>query len=108
PRPQMAKTPGNLTLVADLLRHHEPAAVRLLLLDRPWRDAWEYRVDDLHAAAAKLERLYAAAGRPSGHAGAEEVIAALLNDLDVPRAVAVALDSGGGAARALIRRRSLA
>ena len=105
---KMAKTTGNLTLLADLLRDHEPAAVRLLLLDRPWRDAWEYRVDDLHAAAAKLERLYAAAGRPSGHAGAGEVIAALLDDLDVPRAVAIALDSGGEAARQLIRTLSLA
>jgi len=104
---KMAKTTGNLTLVADLLRDHEPAAVRLLLLDRPWRDAWEYRVGDLHGAAAKLERLYAAAGRPSRHAGAGEVIAALLDDLDVPRAVEIALDSGGEAARQLIRTLSL-
>jgi cysteinyl-tRNA synthetase len=106
---KMAKSTGNLTLVADLLRDHAPAAVRLLLLDRPWRDEWEYRAGDLDAAAAKLEKLYAAAsGRASGPAAADEVVAALLDDLDVPRAMAVALDSGGGAARQLIRTLSLA
>jgi cysteinyl-tRNA synthetase len=104
---KMAKSTGNLTLVADLLRDHAPAAVRLLLLDRPWREAWEYRPRDLPAAAAKLHQLYAAAGRPSG-AAAGEVVDALLDDLDVPRAVTIALDGGGEAARQLIRTLSLA
>jgi cysteinyl-tRNA synthetase len=105
---KMAKSTGNLTLVADLLRDHPPAAVRLLLLDRPWRDGWEYTPDGLRAAAARLEDLYAAAGRPSTGPGADEVIDALLDDLDVPRAVEIALDRGGDAARQLIRTLSLA
>ena len=104
---KMAKSTGNLTLVGDLLREHSPAAVRLLLLDRPWRDGWEYRAADLDAAAGRLEKLYAAAGRPASGAAAGEVVAALLDDLDVPRAVAVAEDGGGEAARQLIRILSL-
>jgi L-cysteine:1D-myo-inositol 2-amino-2-deoxy-alpha-D-glucopyranoside ligase len=103
---KMAKSTGNLTLVADVLRDHAPAAVRLLLLDRPWREPWEYRPADLSAAATKLEGLYAAAGRPSG-AAAGEVVDALLDDLDVPRAMEIALTGGGEAARKLIRTLSL-
>jgi cysteinyl-tRNA synthetase len=105
---KMAKSTGNLTLVADVLRDHAPAEVRLLILDRPWHVPWEFRAADLPAAAAKLEKLYAAAGRPAGGTGAGEVVTALLDDLDVPRAVAVALDDGGDAARQLIRTLSLA
>jgi L-cysteine:1D-myo-inositol 2-amino-2-deoxy-alpha-D-glucopyranoside ligase len=106
---RMAKSTGNLTLVSDLLATHPPAAVRLFLLDRPWSEAWDYRAADLPAAAARLDALYAAAGRPTGSAAApDEVMAALLDDLDVPRAVAVALDSGGDAARLLVRVLSLA
>jgi cysteinyl-tRNA synthetase len=105
---KMAKSTGNLTLVADLLREHSPAAVRLLLLDRPWHAGWEFRPAALDAAAARLEQLYAAAGRPGGGAaGPDEVLAALLDDLDVPRAVGVALDAGGDAARLLLRTLSL-
>jgi L-cysteine:1D-myo-inositol 2-amino-2-deoxy-alpha-D-glucopyranoside ligase len=100
---KMAKSTGNLTLVSDLLAAHPPAAVRLLLVDRPWRQAWDYRPAELDAAGAKLDTLYAAAGRPGGTAGADEVAAALMDDLDVPRALAAAIDSGGDAARLLLR-----
>jgi L-cysteine:1D-myo-inositol 2-amino-2-deoxy-alpha-D-glucopyranoside ligase len=102
---KMAKSTGNLTLVADLLRDHSPAAVRLLLLDRPWRTSWEYQPSDLDRVEGRLEHIYAAAGR-SGSADTvttNAVTAALLDDLDVPRAVEVALDGGGEAARLLLR-----
>jgi L-cysteine:1D-myo-inositol 2-amino-2-deoxy-alpha-D-glucopyranoside ligase len=100
---KMAKSTGNLTLVSDLLATHPSAAVRLFLLDRPWRQAWDYRPAELDAAGAKLDTLYAAAGRPGGTAGADEVAAALMDDLDVPRALAAAIDGGGDAARLLLR-----
>ncbi|HKT05553.1 MAG TPA: cysteine--1-D-myo-inosityl 2-amino-2-deoxy-alpha-D-glucopyranoside ligase, partial [Rugosimonospora sp.] len=61
---KMAKTTGNLTLVADLLRDYRPAAIRLLILDRPWHAPWEYRTGDLDTAAGRLDELYAAAARP--------------------------------------------
>ncbi|MFJ5546103.1 cysteine--tRNA ligase [Micromonospora chalcea] len=107
---KMAKSTGNLTLVADLLRDHSPAAVRMLLLDRPWRSVWQYRPGDLDTAAARLEQLYAAAGRPggTGEAAIGVVVAALLDDLDVPQAVEVAVDAGGDAARLLLRVLALA
>jgi cysteinyl-tRNA synthetase len=105
---KMAKSTGNLTLVADLLKTQTPAAVRLLVLNRPWHLPWEYRPGDLGAAAAELEALYAAAGRPgSPPAAVGAVTAALLDDLDVPRALAIARDDGGEAARLLLRVLSL-
>jgi cysteinyl-tRNA synthetase len=100
---KMAKSTGNLTLVGDLLRDHSPAAVRLMLLDRPWHAAWEFDPSGLDRAAARLERLYAAAGRSGGDTATSEVTAALLNDLDVPRAIEAAADGGGEAARLLLR-----
>ena len=57
---------------------------------------------ELDAAAARLERLYAAAARGAGEAdpaAADEVTAALLDDLDVPRALDVAEEAGGQPAR---------
>lgn len=101
---KMAKSTGNLVLVADLLREHRPAALRLLLLDRRWNEAWDYSPDLLDAAESRVDDLYAAAGRPDGSSGAEEAVsAALLDDLDVPGALAVALEAGGAAARSAVR-----
>ncbi|ACV78927.1 cysteine--tRNA ligase [Nakamurella multipartita] len=100
---KMAKSTGNLVLISDLLRSCPPAAVRMLLLNRPWGSGWEYHEADLEAASADLEALYVAAGRPNRSAGAAEAVtAALLNDLDVPAAVAVARQEGGDAARGLV------
>jgi cysteinyl-tRNA synthetase len=101
---KMAKSTGNLTLVADLLQGVAPAAVRLLVLDRRWADPWEFTPDLLDGAAARLERLYAAAGRGGDAESAREaVVTALLDDLDVPRALDVAEEDGGAAARLLLR-----
>jgi len=104
---KLAKSTGNLILVADLLESHAPSAVRLLLLDRPWSTAWDVDLRQLDDAAARLERLYAAAARADGERGREAVLAALLDDLDVPRALAVAEEEGGAAARFLLRVLSL-
>ncbi len=101
---KMAKSTGNLVLVADVLRDHPAAALRLCLLDRPWAQPWDYTVACLEAASARLERLYSAAGRPEadGPAAVAEVMAALRANLDVPAALAVAEEAGGAAARNLI------
>lgn len=100
---KMAKSTGNLVLVSDLLEQHSPAAVRLLLLGRPWQEPWEFTDRALADAAAQLESLYSAASRPDPTpAAAAEVIGALLDDLDVPRAVATAQDAGGSATRLLL------
>jgi cysteinyl-tRNA synthetase len=99
---KMAKSTGNLVLVNDLLRSHSAGAIRLLLLNRPWAQPWSYEPAALDEAEATLERLYAAASTPGMAPGAAAVPAALLDDLDVPRAVAIALEDGGQAARTLI------
>ena len=99
---KMAKSTGNLVLVRDLLAAHEGAAVRLLLLNRPWAESWQYDPQGLTEAADLLTRLRAAAGRDGDPGDREPVLAALLDDLDVVTAVEVALDRGGQAARTLL------
>jgi len=104
---KMAKSAGNLVVVKELLAGYPAAAVRLLILDRPWHEDWDYDRAGLDAAAARLEAIAAAAGRPSrGPAGHDDtavaaVRAALAHDLDVPAALRIAEDEGGPAARSL-------
>lgn len=104
---KMAKSTGNLVLISDLLRDYPAAAIRLLVLDRPWDQDWDYDQRSLDAAVARLEQLQAAAGRPdreipgSGGGAVSEIGAALANDLDVPAALRIAEDQGGQAARVL-------
>ncbi|MGH3694027.1 MAG: cysteine--tRNA ligase [Pseudonocardiaceae bacterium] len=105
---KMAKSVGNLVLVADLLEQHPAAAVRLLLLNRPWRCSWEFRAADIAEQADRLEALYSAAGTAlSSPTAAEAVTAALVNDLDVPTALAIGEESGGDAARLVLRTLAL-
>ncbi|MGH3318739.1 MAG: cysteine--tRNA ligase [Streptosporangiaceae bacterium] len=100
---KMAKSTGNLVFVADVLERHPAAALRLLLLDRRFGDDWDYTPEALDAAAGRLERLYAAAGRPESSASAEaRVLDALLDELDVPSALDTAEEAGGQAARTLL------
>ncbi|MBP2364548.1 cysteine--tRNA ligase [Pseudonocardia parietis] len=105
---KMAKSTGNLVLVQDLLGSVPGAALRLLLLDRPWSRPWEYRAEDLAVAGGRLEELYVAAGRkPGSPAAVDAVRDALLTDLDVPAALGTALEAGGDAARLVIRTLAL-
>jgi cysteinyl-tRNA synthetase len=98
---KMSKSLGNLVLVDDLLRDYPPAAVRLLCLNRPWAQPWSYTRDELEAAATTLDELYSAAAKP-GQAGSALIPAALLDDLNVPEAVKIAVLEGGQAARTLV------
>ena len=76
--------------------------MRLLCLNRPWAQPWMYSPDALDAAGALLDELYAAAAKPGGDVGVAALPAALLDDLDVPLALDIALEDGGQAARTLI------
>ena len=101
---KMAKSTGNLVLVSDLLKEHRGAALRLMILDRRWWEAWDFEPGLLTAAEGRLDALNAAAGRRSDDDAAEvEVMRLLLDDIDVPSATAVALESGGRAARVLVQ-----
>jgi cysteinyl-tRNA synthetase len=105
---KMAKSTGNLVLVSDLLRDASGAAVRLMLLDRRWNEAWDYQPNALRDASLLLEDLYIAAGsRGASAAAVVGVRAALLDDLDVPTAVRIAVEEGGNAARQVIRALAL-
>lgn len=97
---KMAKSTGNLVLVRDLLAEHEGSAIRLMLLNRPWSQAWEYAPSELAAATELLADLRAAGVRTGGDG--EGVLSALLDDLDVPAAIEVAVADGGEAARTLL------
>ncbi len=100
---KMAKSTGNMTLVGELLSAHRSAAVRLMILNRSWHEAWEYDESEIAAAEQALDALYEAAGGAHESAdAAEQVVAALLDDLDVPRALTVATEAGGSAARLLL------
>ncbi len=102
---KMAKSTGNLVLVSDLVAEHPATALRLLLLGRPWAQDWDYDPAAVDVATRRLERLYVAAARNAGEsdsAAADAVTAALLDDLDVPTALAIAEESGGAAARLVL------
>jgi len=100
---KMAKSAGNLVLLEELLAAHPAAAIRLMILDRPWAQSWDYQPGLIDAAAARLESLYQAAGRTvSGDpAAVDEMRRLLAADLDVPAALDLAIETGGGAARTL-------
>jgi cysteinyl-tRNA synthetase len=98
---KMAKSTGNLVLVDDVLASCSPPALRMLLLSRLYSEAWDFSYDQLEDAETQVQRLYAAAARPTD-ATPDGVLAALRSDLDVPRALALAEAEGGEAARRAI------
>ena len=100
---KMAKSAGNLVLVGDLMAGHPAGAVRLMILDRPWAQSWDYRPQLLDTAAARLESLYRAAARnvPDDAAAVAELRRLLATDLDVPAALDLATEAGGATARTL-------
>ncbi len=100
---KMAKSTGNLVLVHDLLEDNWPAgAIRLLLIDRPWAESWDYSAGALADAAARLDRLWSRAGTSAVDPTAKQAaLDALLDDLDVPRALDIAEEAGGHTLRAV-------
>ena len=105
---KMAKSTGNLVFVSDLLARVSGQVLRALLLDRRYGTPWDFDDAALDSAAARLDALRVAAGRPHGIAsGPRAVLDALVDDLDVPRAMDVAIEEGGQAARDLVAVLSL-
>ena len=99
---KMAKSTGNLVLVDDILQGCSPAALRLLLLARPYGEAWDFEPAQVGEAEVGLQRLYAAAGRAGSSTDPDGAVALLREDLDVAGACARAEADGGEVARRLI------
>ena len=100
---KMAKSTGNLVFVSDLVARVGGPVVRTLLLDRSYATPWDYTDAALDSAAHRLDALRSAAGKPHGLAsGPQAVLEALVDDLDVPRALDIAIEDGGQAARDLV------
>ncbi|QYJ05038.1 cysteine--1-D-myo-inosityl 2-amino-2-deoxy-alpha-D-glucopyranoside ligase [Nocardioides panacisoli] len=89
---KMSKSRGNLVFV-NALRNSDidPMAIRLALLRHHYRSDWEWTDAELFTAVDDLatwrKAVALGAGAPAGPV-AEEVLAALADDLDAPRAVA--------------------
>ncbi|GAB3262950.1 cysteine--1-D-myo-inosityl 2-amino-2-deoxy-alpha-D-glucopyranoside ligase [Nocardioides dilutus] len=89
---KMSKSLGNLVFVSALRNSDvDPMAIRLVLLRHHYRSDWEWLDAELWDAVDTLESwrraLSLGAGAPAGPV-VTEVLAALADDLDAPRAVA--------------------
>jgi L-cysteine:1D-myo-inositol 2-amino-2-deoxy-alpha-D-glucopyranoside ligase len=81
---KMSKSLGNMTFVDDLLDRYEPAAVRRYLLRQHYRADWHFDESVLRSEAS------GPTGREvDGPATREAFMAALGDDLDAPRALAI-------------------
>ena len=89
---KMSKSKGNLVFVSALRNSDvDPMAIRLVLLRHHYRSDWEWTDTQLWDAVDMIARWRKAvslgAGAPAGPL-VEEVLAALADDLDAPRATA--------------------
>ena len=89
---KMSKSKGNLELVSRLREQGvDPMAIRMSLLRHHYRTDWEWTAADLEVVADELlPSLRNAVAQPAGAATGpvvEEVLNALADDLDAPRAL---------------------
>jgi L-cysteine:1D-myo-inositol 2-amino-2-deoxy-alpha-D-glucopyranoside ligase len=89
---KMSKSRGNLVFVSALRNSDvDPMAIRLALMRHHYRADWEWTDAELWRAVDDLARgrraVAGGAGAPAGPV-VEEVLAALADDLDAPRALA--------------------
>jgi cysteinyl-tRNA synthetase len=93
-RKKMSKSDGNMVFVRDALKATEPRALRLYLLDRHYRKPFDHDELLLDRARVRAKALADAFGRgPVGPIGRDGytrgALAALENDLNVPRALGI-------------------
>jgi cysteinyl-tRNA synthetase len=97
---KMSKSLGNVLLVRDLLAEAPGEAARLALLKAHYRSPVDWTSDTLDQSARTLDGLYRAlrdlqdveTGDPGDDDLPAEFIAALEDDLDTPRALAILFD----------------
>ncbi|MDP2122808.1 MAG: cysteine--tRNA ligase, partial [Parvibaculum sp.] len=93
---KMSKSLGNVLLVHDLISHAPGEAIRLALLNGHYRQPLDWTEEGLGQAKRMLDRLYGALkgladvkSEPTNDAAPDEFMAALTDDLNTPRALAV-------------------
>ena len=91
---KMSKSDGNMVFVRDALKTTDPRALRLYLLDRHYRKPFDHDEALLDRARLRAKALGDALGRgPIGPIGRDrdtrDALAALEDDLNVPRALRV-------------------
>jgi L-cysteine:1D-myo-inositol 2-amino-2-deoxy-alpha-D-glucopyranoside ligase len=88
---KMSKSLRNLVLVRELLQRYDADSIRVLLLRHHYRESWAYTEDQLDDAAAWTQRLReeARGSEPTAAPSNVAVRAALEDDLDSPRALAL-------------------
>jgi cysteinyl-tRNA synthetase len=100
---KMAKSAANLVYVHDVLDRFPPGALRLLILSRRWGEPWDFDEAELDRAATELENLWRYGSTAGDRDVAEhEVALALLDNVNVPRALEIAKEAGGQVLRDLV------
>ena len=101
---KMSKSLGNFYTVHDVLKEWPGEAIRLLLLSAHYRAPLDFSKAGLKEAKAQLDRLYQAlrnaADLAAKPAASDVVAAALLDDLNVPLAIAKLHEAAGRLNRA--------
>ena len=100
---KMSKSLGNMVFVRELLRKYSANAIRLYLLEHHYRHVWEWSASEMDEAAGRVLHLETAARdadtSPADARGA--FAAALEDDLNTPRAIALLERLSGGTLREL-------
>lgn len=95
---KMSKSIGNVLLVHDLIEQAPGEAIRLALLNGHYRQPLDWTAEGLQQAKRMLDRLYGALRTladvkvEANDAVPEEFMAAMLDDLNTPKALAVLFD----------------
>ena len=94
---KMSKSVGNLVFLDDLFEHHDPLAIRSLLLRRHYRKDWDFNEQELEPPWVSDPSPEVGGGNDDAEQLRSGFFAALDDDLDTPRAMAI-LDRAARAA----------
>jgi cysteinyl-tRNA synthetase len=100
---KMSKSLGNMVFLRQLLKSYSADAIRVYLLGRHYRQAWEWSPTEMDAAARVAQRLSTAARKPDIASGIERetFAAALSDDLNTPRTLDILQTLSGSTLREL-------
>jgi L-cysteine:1D-myo-inositol 2-amino-2-deoxy-alpha-D-glucopyranoside ligase len=93
---KMAKSLGNLVMVADLVKKYSPAAIRWLLLSHHYRKPWEFEERELVEAEKTVKKIKASANTGRNTDQIDSCfINSMDNDLNTPEALRMIKDLTG-------------